>query len=275
MNNVVPQNTTMPRLRLPRTVFRHALINTSDATSFESSQVPSTLEEVELDEQLSPQTKTNSRYGCVYALYTLWNWRDRTRTEKNKKSRNVLIGNIEQLTEKINNAEIRQITLEEKLSLCVQQKDKMRARRILLQVKRNRKTIVSLGAYREELETVLITLDESNEQQELVASFRSANKVLKTHNTQEGNSVDIFDDFTDELHSAQQDVEELKQAVSNRSGIVDDELDRELEKLFATDDDSKLPPPSSEALCFPRAPTTVLDVTRRRPIPQTEAPLAN
>ena len=253
----------MARLRLPRTVFRNALINTEEP-SYASTRVNPELQAVELDGLSSDEPRT--LFTCTQALMRLWTWRSRAQEKKGQQSRLAIEANISKLTDNINSHEARQIEFEQTLKQCVVEKNRSRARRILLQKKRNTNMVNSLYAYRDNLEGVLMSLDESNEQQELVASFKSANKVLRYHTVKDQDGVEAFDNLADDLHDARQDVEELQNAVTSRVTVDDAGLEEELGELFDVP-----PAPPSEAPpipAFPRVPTTPVQIpiTQRVPL---------
>ena len=208
----------------------------------------------------------NCKVSCIYALFQFWNWRSRARGKRERQSRESVVDNIEQLSIKINASEARHIEFQQVIIQCVRTDDKIRARRILLQQKRNANMLKSLCTYREELESVLMSLDESNEQQELVASFKSANRVLKTH-IGKGSAVEAFDDLADDLQEAKQDVEELQQAVAGRAALTDDGIEEEMRVIFGTNDALNPPP-----IVFPEAPRTILETMKAR-VPKTQEQL--
>ena len=258
-----PDTRAMPRLRLPRTVFRHAVVQTSE-DAYEATRVNADLEEVTLDGLCAsvPAGASSEDVGCVYAIMNLWNWRSRAKQRRDKRSRDDVIGNIQNITEKINAHDARQVELEQEIKQSLETKDKVRARRLLMQKKRTTNMIHSLNVYRDELENVLISLEESNEQQELVASFKTASRVLKSHTGAKGRAVEEYDYLADELQEAQQDVEELQQAVSSRVG-PDPDIEEELDAMFPSTGvvrPSPGEPPPSTAFALPEVPKTALDL---------------
>ena len=244
-------------------MFRHALLRTNE-DSYEVTRVNADLEEVTLDGLSAsvPAGGTSEDAGCVYAIMNLWNWRSRAKQRRDKRSRDEVIANIENITEKINTHDARNIELEQEIKQCLRTKDKVRARRLLIQKKRTTNMIHSLNVYRDELENVLISLEESNEQQELVASFKTASRVLKSHTGAKGRAVEEYDDLADELQEAQQDEEELQQTVTSRVG-ADPDIEEELDAMFSeTGVIQSRPgePPPSAAIVLPEAPKTALDL---------------
>ena len=215
------------------------------------------VDEIVLDSGFSKPTPTHTKsitISCAKALMKVWSWRSRARSRKQIESRAVIVQNIDNLTDKINVLDTRQITYEQIIKQCVCDNDKVRARRVLLQKKGCQNMLLSLSSYRDELDAVLMSLDESNEQQQLVASFKSANQVLRTSKVKGLNGVEVFDTLADDLHEARQDVEDLQHAVTSRAP-VDTDLEDELGELF--DSPTNTPPQSPQSLpiLYPDAPT--------------------
>ena len=114
-----------------------------------------------------------------------------------------------------------------------------------------------------------MSLDESNEQQELVAAFKSANRVLKSHIGKRGSGVDEFDDLADDLQEAQQDMEDLQHAVTSRATANDTELESEMDELFGEGTVVKArsspgEPPPNIALMLPTPPTSTPTLESKR-----------
>ena len=252
----------MTRLRLPRNVFRQARGQTKEDQYEATRIINADSEEVTLDglSLTVPATTVSTEVGCLYSIMNIWNWRSRAKQRRDKHSRDQIVKNIESISEKINTHDARLVELEQEIKECLKTKEKPRARRLLLQKKRTTNTIQSLNMYRDDLENVLISLEESNEQQALVASFQTASRVLKIHTGAKGSGVDNYDDLADELQEAQQDVNELQQAVSSR--IVDDpDIEEELNAMFVdtrTSHGQSDNPPPSAPITLPEVPTTLL-----------------
>jgi hypothetical protein len=246
-------------------VFRHALVSTEEEL-YKATRVNADLKEICLDglssAKATDSNTTKGQRGCAYALYNLWTWRSQVRARQEKQSRENIVDSIGSLHDKISLHASRSVKFSQDIKDCVQKKDKIRARRLLLQKKRNDNMLASLYAYRDELEGVLISLDESNEQQELVQSFKSANRVLKSHIVK-GSGVDDFDELAGDLQEAQQDVQELQQAVTSHAAAQDGDIEDEMEELFGDDNvivkSKPGEPPPSSALVLPLVPATVLD----------------
>lgn len=240
-------------------MFRNALVKT---------QVDYDQDPIELEGIAGEPDAEDTDRGCVYAIYSLWTWRSRARKKKEERSRECIVQNIEKLNERIALQQAKQIETQYEIAQCVRNKNAVRARRLLLGKKRTQNMIKSLHAYRDELDAVLLSLDESNEQQELVASFKSANRALRSHVGKGASNVEAFDCLADDLQEAQQDVEDLQAAVTSRASSTNDsEIEEELEQLFS--EDAKQPPPTAPStatpLRLPPVPTATIE--SRTPVP--------
>lgn len=235
-------------------------------------------DKVELINGLESTGPTKHTFSCVSALKNMWNWRINAKHQQEIESRDTIVASIDKLNSKIVTQEARQVEMHENIKKCVKTGNKPQARRILLQRKRTDNMLRSLYAYRDELESVLISLDESNEQLELVASFKSANKVLKSHAIG-GNAIDDFDSVVDDLQEAQQDIAELQQAVTQRTENNQDGIDEELEELFTKSEDNTPgnPPPQNRSLSlkFPKAPSSLISSAALTPTLRKQRKEAN
>jgi hypothetical protein len=81
-----------------------------------------------------------------------------------------------------------------------------------------------------------MTLEENDDQAELMKSFKGATRALKNSMVGSGARVDQYDDMTDELGDAQEMMGELNQAMTgqNNDSAFEDELDELFEEEPAT-----------------------------------------
>jgi len=235
-----------PKLRIPRKFTRFTLVDTSDNIMLNDNEVDPNTEEValstnSLSEEVLLTTDSLSgeeNIGCFGWVRSKWFWRQ----ELEKKNREKIINQIQTIGVKIDNHEATMIEIEQELKKCKKNKNKKRARLFLLKRKRLSNTIQSYYNSRSELEQVLISLEESSDQVALVTSYKTANKILKTTMRQRGGSsaVETYEDLADELQEAQDDVNELQEAVSRNIGR-DNDLMEELDEMFENDSPSIKP----------------------------------
>ena len=193
----------------------------------------------------------------------LWYYRANATKRREAASRDQIRTTIEGLDTRIHTSEARQVEFTQSIKASVRAKNKTKARSLLLQQKRSASQLKMFYAHRDDLESVLISLDESNEQQELVASFRDANRVLKSN--ARGDLVGKFEDLSDDLAEAQADVEEVNQAMASRVAVQDADVEEEMNELFDEPKQETVPPPPppTEGILLPAAPTTAIDLILR------------
>jgi len=265
----------MRKLRIPRKFTKFTLVDTSDEVVNDDGEVDPETETVLLTEGVSDEEeeKKIENAGCIGWMRTKWHWK----REREKKNREKIITQIETIGTKIDNHETSMIEIEEELKKCKKAQNKRKARLFLLKRKRLTNTIQSYYNSRAELEQVLISLEESSDQVELVKSYKTANKILKTTMRQNGNrnAVETYEDLADDLQEAQDDVHELQEAVSRNIGRGDDDLTDELDELF--DDSPEVnhktiskngPPPPHEKIKKSQTDSELLESLPTVPLPQ-------
>lgn len=248
------------RLKIPATFkggSKFTLIDTSD----EWGEIGSEPIVLESDEQ---KTKAESEdLTCFGMMYRMWNWR----SIKKQKNKIKIQSQIESITSRIDVAEGDLVEIVANLLECKNKKDKNRARMLLLKKKRIEKKRDNLCASRNQLEQIIMTLEENEDQAELIRSFKGASKVLKQSVKGVSSRVEDYDDMQDDLVEAQDMMQEMHQAVSGRQN--DTELEDELDELF--DDDEPKIRPKKNINGKPRRDTppnqTDTDILNSLPVP--------
>lgn len=166
----------------------------------------------------------------------------------------------DKLTEKIKASEERLTTVNTLLAKNVKAKNRKMAKHYLTQKKRLERTIASYMRYKNELEAMTISLNETEDQTDFIASFKSAQGVLKQHN--KTLPLESFESFAEDFDEARQDMDDFHEGLKQRNEQQYGDLDEELEALFNDSSSANNGnPPDTEAqmiASMPRPPTTLL-----------------
>ena len=251
----------MSRFRIPRKFSKFSLVNTSETTTDPDEELEH-IDTISLQSQSSDEHKKKQDPGCLGWMKTKWFWR----LERERKNRLDVETRIQVISEKLICYEGDVVSIEEDLRQCKKNKNKNKARLLLLKRKRLNNTIQSYYNSRAELEQVLISLEESNDQVQLVESYKTANRILKSTMRKRGgqSAVETYEDLADDLQEAQDDVHELQTAVSQHISCKhDDVLEEEFNELFGEDEvrptapSAPSNPPPQELIELPSVPTNV------------------
>jgi len=173
--------------------------------------------------------------SCLYGMFSyVWNWRARSKAKKIAKSRVDIEANIENMQTKINEYSTRDTELEVQLRKAVNLKDRTLAKQLLLKRKRTQGMITQYTNFKNELDNMLMSLDETEDRQSLVKSFKTTHKALKrTMGGSAVTAIETLDDLHDDMDDVRTSNMELQDAMTNRELVGDDDLADELDELFA------------------------------------------
>lgn len=167
----------------------------------------------------------------------------------------------DKLTDKIQASEERLNTVTALLAKNVKAKNRKMAKHYLTQKKRLERTIASYMRYKNELEAMTISLNETEDQTDFIASFKSAQGILKQHN--KTLPLESFESFAEDFDEARQDLDDFHEGLKQRSEMQYGDLDEELEALFNASDDNSGDGPDSQAKLLaelPLPPTSSISV---------------
>ena len=269
---------------------QHELVDTSDPWDD-----PIELEKADdVPPETTPQIPDRGLFARLGDCFQYMSSYPRYRREVMKnKSRAQIDGMLDNISTKINEHESKITVLEENMKYSVRKKNKQRARQLLVRKKRTEKALDALYNYRSELENVQMSIEQNDEQIQLVKSFKNARNILKKN--VRGNdkmaAVDVYDDLSEDLEECMQEADELQTAVSRSRTNNDAELEDELNELFGDDSPKQTPkippaapPPNAKlrqeadlkALTeLPKPPSSAIDFqTDEEAIREIEAPIA-
>lgn len=202
--------------------------------------------------------------GCLRAMmfsfyyrFNIGGYKTRRDIYKSKKVCSEMLAKVDV---KITKTEDRISVLESMLRKQVKNKNRRQAKKYLQQMKRAQKSLSGFMAYKSELESMLISLDQTEDQTDFVVSFKAARKALNGHSKRL--PIADFDDFVDDMEETKADLDDFHNTLAQRTDVQYADIEEELDAMFGEESNSG-PPKNPNNSSFvpveqslPEAPTT-------------------
>tara|TARA_Y100000389_G_C17416148_1_gene493824 strand:+ start:521 stop:1339 length:819 start_codon:yes stop_codon:yes gene_type:complete len=194
---------------------------------------------------LTLEEEADGDIGClrsmvigVYYRFNIGGFKTRRDIHKSKK---VCADMLTKVEVKISKTEDRINILEGMLKKQVQNKNRRQAKKYLQQLKRAQKSLAGFTAYKAELDTMVISLDQTEDQTDFVVSFKAARKALSGHS--KTLPLADFDDFVDDMEETKADLDEFHNTLAARQEVHYTDIESELDAMFSDDEPSGGKPP--------------------------------
>jgi myosin heavy subunit len=184
---------------------------------------------------LTLEEEADGDIGClrsivigVYYRFNIGGYRNRRDIHKSKKVCKSMLAKVDA---KVSKTEDRTHVLENMLKKQVKNKNRRQAKKYLQQLKRARKNLNGFMSYKGELETMLISLDQTEDQTDFVMSFKAARKALSGHS--KTLPIADFEDFVDDMEETKADLEDFHNTLSQRTDVQYTDIEAELDAMFS------------------------------------------
>lgn len=199
-------------------------------------------------EPLSLEQEADGDVGCLrglvigfYYRFNIGGYKTRRDIHKSKK---VCADMLTKVDAKITKTEDRINVLESLLKKQVKNKNRRQAKKYLQQLKRAQKSLTGFMSYKAELDTMIISLDQTEDQTDFVVSFKAARKALSGHS--KTLPIADFDDFVDDMEETKADLDEFHNTLAARQETHYADIEDELDAMFA--DDNQKPSDDAEQM---------------------------
>lgn len=178
----------------------------------------------------------------VYYRFNIGGYKNRRDIHKSKK---VCADMLSKVDVKINKTEGRVSVLESLLTKQIKNKNRRQAKKYLQQLKRAQKSLAGFMSYKSELDTMLISLDQTEDQTDFVTSFKAARKALNGH----AKTLPIadFDDFVDDMEETKADLDDFHNTLAQRQEVSYADIESELDAMFGLETGAGGGGPSDDA----------------------------
>lgn len=201
-------------------------------------------------EAQSLEEEADGDIGClrtmmigVYYRFNIGGYKTRRDIHKSKK---VCADMLLKVDVKISKTEDRINVLESLLKKQVKNKNRRQAKKYLQQMKRAQKSLTGFMSYKAELETMVISLDQTEDQTDFVVSFKAARKALSGHS--KALPLADFDDFVDDMEETKADMDDFHNTLAQRQEVHYADIDQELDALFANEEPKHGPSDDAEQM---------------------------
>tara|TARA_B110000196_G_C21149834_1_gene668918 strand:+ start:2271 stop:3131 length:861 start_codon:yes stop_codon:yes gene_type:complete len=210
-------------------------------------------------------TAADPNATCFHRIFTCLSYYRPNSQERRKdataNSVSVCESMIDKLDVKIQSTETRLNVVQSLLKKNVKAKNRKMAKHYLIQRNRLTKSVDSYRRYKQEMEAMTISLNETDDQQDFISSFKEAQTVLKKHS--KALPLEQFESLTDDFDEAQQELGEFHEVLQQRDEMKFGNLDDELDALM-NDGRPPVDPPNNDDLILinslPKVPTGGLHV---------------
>jgi len=244
------------RLNMPKSI--HSGNRTWQALSTRDDMV-----QIDLGENAMPKVDAQSLeeeadgdIGCLRAMVITIYYRlniggYKTRRDIHK-SKKVCEDMLSKVDVKVNKTEDRINVLESLIKKQVRNKNRRQARKYLQQMKRAQKNLAGFMSYKSELETMLISLDQTEDQTDFVVSFKAARKALSGHS--KTLPLADFDDFVDDMEETKADLDDFHNTLAQRQDVHYTDIESELDAMFDTPSDGNTPENADQLIAVSSMP---------------------
>tara|TARA_B100001094_G_scaffold68389_1_gene64682 strand:+ start:4464 stop:5219 length:756 start_codon:yes stop_codon:yes gene_type:complete len=201
-------------------------------------------------EPKSLEEEADGDIGClramvisIYYRFNIGGYKTRRDIHKSKK---VCADMLSKVEVKITKTEDRINVLESLLKKQVKNKNRRQAKKYLQQLKRAQKSLTGFMSYKAELDTMVISLDQTEDQTDFVVSFKAARKALSGHS--KTLPLADFDDFVDDMEETKADLDEFHNALAQRQEVHYTDIESELDAMFADEEPKSGPSDDSEQM---------------------------
>lgn len=189
-------------------------------------------------EAMSLEEEADGDIGClramvigIYYKFNIGGYKTRRDIHKSKK---VCADMLTKVEVKISKTEDRINVLEQMLKKQVKNKNRRQAKKYLQQLKRAQKSLTGFMSYKAELDTMVISLDQTEDQTDFVVSFKAARKALSGHS--KTLPLADFDDFVDDMEETKADLDEFHNTLAARQEVHYTDIESELDAMFAEEE---------------------------------------
>lgn len=238
------------RLHMPRSIHSRTGTRTWQALSTDDDMFKIDLSENTMTnvDAKSLEEEADGDIGClrsmvisIYYRLNIGGFKTRRDIHKSKKVCSDMLAKVDV---KINKTEDRIAVLDSLIKKQVKNKNRRQAKKYLQQTKRAQKNLTGFMSYKSELETMLISLDQTEDQTDFVVSFKAARKALSGHS--KTLPLADFDDFVDDMEETKADLDDFHNTLAQRQDVHYTDIESELDAMFA-DDTSSGGKPSNDA----------------------------
>jgi len=226
------------RLHMPRSIHGGKRNWEPLATQDDMVRVDLSAETPQRVESLTLEEEADGDIGClramvigVYYRLNIGGYKTRRDIHKSKK---VCADMLTKVEVKISKTEDRINVLEQMLRKQVRNKNRRQAKKYLQQLKRSQKSLTGFTSYKAELDTMVISLDQTEDQTDFVISFKAARKALSGHS--KTLPLADFDDFVDDMEETKADLDEFHNTLAARQEVHYTDLESELDAMFADEE---------------------------------------
>ena len=233
------------RLNMPKSIHSGSRKWQALATSDEMVRIDLSENTMPKVDAKSLEEEADGDIGCLRAMvisiyYRLNIGGYKTRRDIHK-SKKVCEDMLSKVDVKVNKTEDRINVLDSLIKKQVKNKNRRQAKKYLQQMKRAQKNLSGFMSYKSELETMLISLDQTEDQTDFVVSFKAARKALSGHS--KTLPLADFDDFVDDMEETKADLDDFHNTLAQRQDVHYTDIESELDALFADDTPSGGKPP--------------------------------
>ena len=240
------------RLSMPKSIH-------SGSRKWKALATSDVMERIDLSENEMPRVDAQSLeeeadgdIGClramvisVYYRLNIGGYKTRRDIHKSKK---VCQDMLTKVDIKVTKTDDRIHILENLIKKQVKNKNRRQAKKYLQQMKRGQKNLAGFMSYKSELETMLISLDQTEDQTDFVVSFKAARKALNGHS--KTLPLADFDDFVDDMEETKADLADFHSSLAQRQDMHYTDIEGELDAMFADDTPFGGTPPEDAEQCI-------------------------